>query len=291
MPKNWARGLTTATDDRVRRAAQSHIGMKYQRRTPIAQCKFSRGSTLREGPIGWTAATAYLVGLTATDGCLLSRKTTIDITSGDREMVETFLRCAGRPDVRVRLYAGKKSTIYRGTFGDVELYRWLQAAGLTPRKSLTLGPLRVPTQFLSHVMRGLIDGDGSIDCYVHNPIKKINPNYRYQRLSVRFLSASRAHCVWVQEILREHLQIVGALLRKHGRGYSEHDLCNVKYGKYASIRLLTWMYEGSEGMRLERKYVKWSGFVERERAGDVLYRRKKSREKTLRALPPARNET
>ncbi len=72
-------------------------------------------------------------------------------------------------------------------FGDVELYRWLESVGLTQRKSLTLGPIAVPDEFFSDLVRGLLDGDGSILNFVHGPTKRTYPAYRYERLWIPFL--------------------------------------------------------------------------------------------------------
>ena len=45
---------------------------------------------------------------------------------------------------------------------DTRLYGWFQAIGLTPRKSLTLGAIDVPDEFLAPLVRGFLDGDGSV---------------------------------------------------------------------------------------------------------------------------------
>jgi hypothetical protein len=55
---------------------------------------------------------------------------------------------------------------YRAAFSDVELYRWFMSIGLTPAKSLTLGGIDVPDAFLLPVVRGLLDGNGSVVNFV-----------------------------------------------------------------------------------------------------------------------------
>lgn len=288
MPKSWAKGLTKETDGRVARAAQAHRGKKYHRRTPIALCKFHRAGTVRTGPLEWSAEIAYAVGLVATDGCLAGSRTRIDFTSCDLDLVETFLRCVGRPDGHIWAEKGKRGPVYRARFGDLELYRWLESVGLTPRKSLTLASLAVPVEFIAPAIRGLIDGDGSVECYVHKPIKKVDRTYGYQRLIVSFSSASRVHCEWVQEVLRQRLKLRGAIHTSPRQPH--HDMHQLKYGKHDSIKLLTWVYENSENVRLERKFAVWRGFVERETTGAVIYRRASTHRKTLRALADAEKQ-
>jgi hypothetical protein len=93
--KGWAKGLTAATDPRVARAAAGHRGLVYQRRTPFESCKWPlAGRTML--PLEWSDTMAYLVGLTATDGCLYTGLRKINFKSGDRNLVETYLRLLGR---------------------------------------------------------------------------------------------------------------------------------------------------------------------------------------------------
>ena len=85
----------------------------------------------------------------------------------------------------------------------------------SPAKSLTLGGLDVPDAVFTDLVRGLMDGDGSLENYVHHPAGNVRryPNYRYERLNVSFHSASRTHVVWLRERLRRLLSIDGAILK------------------------------------------------------------------------------
>ncbi|MEK7861669.1 MAG: hypothetical protein AAB295_00185, partial [Chloroflexota bacterium] len=85
--KDWARGLTAATDARVARAAAAHRGRRYRTR--------SRAETIE-----WTAELAYALGLLATDGCLSADGWHIAFVSADEELVRTLLACIGRPQLR-----------------------------------------------------------------------------------------------------------------------------------------------------------------------------------------------
>src|SRR5881296_1891104 len=95
----WAkagrRGFTAATDPRVARAAAAHRGQQYERRTPFEQCRWQRASRTTL-PLEWSDSMAYIVGLTATDGCLVSGRRAINFKSRDRDLVETYLRVLGR---------------------------------------------------------------------------------------------------------------------------------------------------------------------------------------------------
>src|SRR2546428_10958906 len=71
MGKGWAKGLTAKTDPRIARAAAGHRGKQYVRRTPPELCRWSLAG-LTTLPLAWSDDMAYIVGLTATDGCLIT---------------------------------------------------------------------------------------------------------------------------------------------------------------------------------------------------------------------------
>ena len=174
--------------------------------------------------------------------------------STDLGLVETFLHCVGRAGSTIR----QQGNAYRVQLGDVELYRWLEDAGLTQRKSLTLGSLDFPDPLLFDVVRGLLDGDGSIAHYVHRPVLRDYPRYLYRRLSVLFHSASRDHLVWLENKLSVALSIKGAILFETKS--RPNKMYRLKYGKYASITLLTKLYENPASPRLMRKWMIWEDF-------------------------------
>jgi hypothetical protein len=185
--------------------------------------------------------------------------------------MDAFLSCIGRDPAATKVR--KDGNAYRVQLGDVELYRWLETAGLTQRKSLTLGRLEVGPDLFLDLVRGLFDGDGSISHYVHRPVVRNYPRYLYRRLTVRFHSASPEHLRWLQKRLAEVLSIKGAVVQQ------SKDLANnmyaLQYAKYASITLLTRLYEDPGKPRLQRKWQIWEEF----KAQPVTtrpYRRKKT---------------
>jgi len=251
VPKNWSKGLTKATDARVARAAEAHRGLSYVRRSTVDR---RRGPGSRLEPLSWTPALAYAVGLAATDGCLINTGRHVAFVSSDRDLVESFLACIGRRSSHFR----KDGNVYRAQLGDVELYRWLSGTGLTQRKSLTLGRVEVPAELFLDLVRGLFDGDGSISHYVHRPVLRKYPRYLYRRLTVRFHSASPKHLRWLQKGLAETLSIKGAVVQQSKD--RAHNMYALQYTKYASISLLTKLYENAESPRLRRKWLIWEDF-------------------------------
>jgi hypothetical protein len=94
-------------------------------------------------PRAWTAELAYAVGLMASDGNLGRVHGRLALCSNDTEMLENARRCL---DIRapVRPYANGCHHIQ---WTDHALYSWLLEVGLSPAKSLTIGPLRVPEEY------------------------------------------------------------------------------------------------------------------------------------------------
>ncbi len=123
--------------------------------------------------------------------------------------------------------------------------------GLTPAKSLTLGPLAVPDEYFMHFVRGCIDGDGSIVTYVdrYNTFK--NPAYVYERLFVSIVSASTRFLIWLRTTVQHLIGVWGHLTVKRAAG--RNDIWRLRYAKGESLTLLRWMYDAVDVPCLSRK--------------------------------------
>ena len=164
MGKDWAKGLTKATDARIARNAAAHVGLRYTSHLPP---ELDRRRRTSGGPVDttWTPTLAYAVGLIATDGNLSPNHKSTNVVSADIDLLEGFKRCIPRAG-RIGRH-GPNS--WHVTVSSVDFYRWLQSIGLTPAKSLTLGGLDVPDTVFIDLTRGLMDGDGSLENFIHHP--------------------------------------------------------------------------------------------------------------------------
>src|SRR2546429_18092 len=211
-------------------------------------------------PLVWSPELAYAVGLIATDGNLSPSGRHISVSSAERPVLVTFLRCVGRRAKIGDVKGGYGDHGLRVQIGDVGLYRWLQSIGLTPRKSLTLGAITIPDAFLPHLLRGLVDGDGSIiDCTYDGTGKAVGG--RYRTLLVRFNTASREHAEWIRERIREKYGLAGGL-------WCEDGMYQLTYAKRASRRLLPLLYPRPDVPCIPRKRDVWQKF-EREGGGPI----------------------
>lgn len=223
--KGWAKGRTAATDARIARAAVAHTGKPQIRRKPLSEMKWAHTSRTTL-PMAWSAY-RQLLGRTNKIG-------------------------------HQRTKVGGIS--YRLQFKDTRLYGWFQHVGLTPRKSLTLGAIDVPDEFLAPLVRGLLDGDGSISNAVWKADTTRRSDYYYEWLRTRFASASPAHLAWLSARLRQQLGLRGWIWQDMSRG---QGMGSLSYGKHDSIRLLRWLYSDPNAPCLLRKREIWDRYVAR----------------------------
>ena len=154
---------------------------------------------LREGS-SWSAEVAWIVGLMASDGNLARTGQRLSLTSNDVELLESVRSILGIGNGSGGC-AGGWATLATGCSGGTGLYGWLTDIGLTPRKSLTLGPLTVPDKYFADFFRGCIDGDGTILVYTDRHHATRNATYVYERLYLSIVSASRPFVIWLQETI------------------------------------------------------------------------------------------
>ncbi len=188
----------------------------------------------------WTADLAYVVGLIATDGCLSRDGRHLVLTSKDVDLLETVRRCLGITARATATSNEPPGSCHRLQWSDCVFYRWLIDIGLTPAKSLTLGPVAVPDPCFRDFLRGCIDGDGSITTYTdrYNTFKK--PTYVYTRLFVKLVSASPRFLHWVRATVQRLIGLTGSLTVQ--RVELRNDLWVLKYAKGESLTLLRWLY-------------------------------------------------
>lgn len=262
MGKDWAKGLTAKTDPRIARAAAGHRGKQYVRRTAPELCRWPVAG-LTTLPLAWSDDMAYIVGLTATDGCLITGRRAINFKSGDRQLVETYLRLLGRKN-RVKSHPTETGGIaYYTQFHDSALYEWFRSTGLTPRKSLTIGALSVPDGFLMPLVRGLLDGDGSVINETYRADTGRRSDYFWEYLITSFKSASRPHLEWLRSQIRATTGVLGNLSQVKYKNPlpNRHPFFELRYGKRGSLVLLPLLYP-AEAPCLERKRAIWLAYAQ-----------------------------
>lgn len=212
-----------------------------------------RGPKPREQlPRRWTPNLAYCVGLFATDGCLYNDGRHLSFTSSDIELVQTFKSLLELPNrIAFKLSGSSGRRCPHIQFGNVGFYNWLLKIGLTPRKSLILGPLDIPQEFFIDFIRGCFDGDGTIYSYMDK--RWANSHMFY----VAFASGSMNFIEWIRNNLTEMLNIRG-----HVSVGKKHSF-QLKYAKAESLVLISKMYYNKQIPCLDRKRQKILGILQK----------------------------
>ncbi|OHA62021.1 MAG: hypothetical protein A2117_01880 [Candidatus Wildermuthbacteria bacterium GWA2_46_15] len=203
----------------------------------------------------WSQKLAYAIGLIATDGCLSGDGRHINFTSKDKSLVRTFKDCLGLKNVIGKKAGGyaNKSNCYRVQFGDVNFYKWLVGIGLSPRKSKTIGELKIPNRYFFDFLRGSFDGDGS--CYSYWDPRWKSSFMFYFTLN----SASLSHLQWLRNKLKNLSGIKGYISSggKRGTWY-------LRYAKKETRKVIKKIYYEKNLPHLERKYKKLSSILKQD---------------------------
>ena len=195
-------------------------------------------------PTEWTPEFAYAVGLIVTDGCLSKDGRHIDLTSKDLDQIQTFIKILGlKNKIGLKSSSTSNRKYYRVQFGNVKFYRFLLSIGLTPRKSKTIGEIKVPDKYFRDFLRGSLDGDGWTYSYWDPRWKKSFQLY------TGFTSASKNHLIWLNSSIEQLFGVRGTI-RFQSRAYT------LEYAKKNSIILLRKLYYKKDLLCLERKHSK-----------------------------------
>lgn len=235
------------------------FGIPARHRGPSPGFGFERGTAAPYHRTQWSPETAYVVGLIATDGNLSRNGRTLSLTSKDLDLLETVRACLDLRNRMSPVKGGYGTTCYRVQWSDRCFYHWLVGMGLTPAKSLTLGPLAIPDEYFADFLRGCIDGDGCILVYTDRYHTTKDARYVYERLYVSLVSASRPFLEWIQTTVHRLIGVSGTIDTKRER--DRRPISRLRYPKAESIRVIGWMYYAPNVPCLARKRVKAERFL------------------------------
>ncbi len=181
----------------------------------------------------WSNNFAYVIGVIATDGNLSSDLRHLNITSKDYEMLVNCKKCLGIKNKISKKSRGtsKEKNYYALQWGDVNFFEFLRDIGLTPKKSKTIGELKIPDVYFSHFLRGCIDGDGSLSIWMHSESKHF-------QCQMRLYSASNYFLNWIVESCRKNFSIKGGSISKA----LTSSVYSLKFCKSDSIKILNRIY-------------------------------------------------
>ena len=201
---------------------------------------------LKKVDITWSPSFAYVIGIITTDGNLSPDKRHINITSKDKEIVTSvkkLLKLKNKIGKKAR--GGSKNKKYFVLqFGDINFYDFLLSIGLTPAKSKILKKVSIPTEHFRDFLRGCIDGDGSIDGFVH-------PQSKLFQYRVRLISASPKFLLWMLSNIQKNIGATGGTIYRS----KSSSVSILSFGKSDARKMFNFMYYKRSLPALRRKYL------------------------------------
>lgn len=197
----------------------------------------------------WSAQMAWVLGLMVTDGHIAigpSGMLVPSLASISLPLLENVRRAmkSNHPIKLVNQTLG--GTIYKFEFCRRRLAEDLVALGVTPKKSLIVQFPTIPASYVSHFIRGVFDGDGSVF---------LEPRSKKSPLRVFFVSGSRDFIEKLEDTLHRN-----ARLRKQTI-YSRPEQTSYyfKYGHGDSLKFFEYVYSGSSyDIRFGTKFAKFT---------------------------------
>jgi len=194
-----------------------------------------------------SASLAYAVGVIAADGNLSKGNHVVRLSSTDFELTQHYracLRLSSAVETRKQLPKhASHNPLYWVAFTDHAYRAFLERLGLTPAKSLALGPLDIPDTVFPDFVRGYWDGDGG--WYL-----KQGPQQRYPGLLAQATCSSPAFFEWLQARIEQQTGLHGGLAGKQ-----------LYYYGAKAVTLGLWMYYAPELPSLTRKRAVWEQFT------------------------------
>ena len=184
---------------------------------------------------------AYCLGIISTDGNVY--KNTISVTCHRKDIdLLVFLSDSIGPGVPVEYRKDRNECRIR--FNSREMVSDLQKLGIHPNKSLTIEPpVEIPDDFLYDYLRGVFDGDGTVQLRGKSG------------LSSEIYSGSS---LFISK-LRERCNNIGKIYAKQGkRKKDKHPIYVWNFSKRESLSLRSNMYNQECFCLLRKKNIFWS---------------------------------
>lgn len=214
----------------------------------------------------------YVLGCWLSDGCIVYNKTNksdglkhyeCKIGSIDRQWIKC-IRDYITPFRKIRSERHRnRNAFYKISMKNKELTKWFFKWGCVPRKSFTVKfPKNVPKKYLPELIRGILDGDGSITVFNHTVIRPYG-KYDYKKVNIYICGSSPLFIKYLSDLLNK-IDIKNSffIARKAGYEFSIRG----KGSKYTSdhyrlqisndpsrIKFLNYIYGGSM-LRNNRKH-------------------------------------
>tara|TARA_B100000745_G_scaffold274714_1_gene203793 strand:+ start:10060 stop:10779 length:720 start_codon:yes stop_codon:yes gene_type:complete len=193
----------------------------------------------------WSPEMAYILGFLYADGSLENapklRGKYVRATSTDLEVIK-HIKKSLRSEHRIIIIPSfrKRKERYLFRAGSHVLFDSLTQHGLFPNKSLSMKfPKNIPSNYLSHFIRGYFDGDG---CVHLSQARNREGALLVKRLGVVFTSGSELFLKELEREIRNVLNIKKRNIYKSRRSFQ------LRYSTTDSIELFTLIYANTKNL-------------------------------------------
>jgi hypothetical protein len=195
----------------------------------------------------WSTQMAWVLGLWITDGSIghIGQCYSITIGFSDHDLL---YRVHELLESTKAIWFSQPKHFWQFSICGHELYDRLVTLGLTERKTNRIVLPDCPNIYLSHLVRGIFDGDGSI--------YTVKLRSGKENCAMSFVSASEAFITNLALVISQNLGITSIPHK-----VSNSQCWSLRYAHRASVKLGTWMYQDSETIRYNTKYQKFLRFV------------------------------
>lgn len=192
----------------------------------------------------WTENSAYILGYIFTDGNVVwnlkKSHWTLTITASqkDKDHLEKIRNLLS--STKPLLYS-EKTKSFRLIAVNKILCKKLMKIGVVPKKSLIVKFPRIKKRYLRHFIRGVIDGDGSVNYFERE---------RSPYFSIRIYSGSPKFLKKLAKSIKREINISAKVRRVHGNTFKVSYTCSK--GK----KLADWIYKDAD-IFLNRKFQQY----------------------------------
>lgn len=199
----------------------------------------------------WSDNMAYVLGWLITDGCIEyipNERYVLRWDLADIEPLEHFKEIfnSNHPIHKHDRLKEKNSITYSLTFRDKEMVEDIINLGVTPDKTFNITIPDIPEKHLSHFIRGLFEGDGSV-------FLLDRPNNR-KLLNTKIMSASETFIKQLGDIIKSEVGMTPKIY-SYSPDTTNNIYWSLRYGGKESYALYKYMYDNAKYYLTRKKEV------------------------------------
>lgn len=208
-----------------------------------------------------TNESAYWLGFIYTDGNVSKTRLTVGLQENDLNHLEKLAKSIGSDKTA---YYNKSSNSYSLTINSPIVIKDLKDIGLHEDKSRSIEfPVAIPKEYMHDFIRGVIDGDGSID--MQYPTNSRGTRTKIAQVRLRIYSGSRMFIEKVNENIASTFGVGLKTINKANKSTYE-----ITYSTNESIKIYKNLYyDGC--ICLDRKYADFTSYI-KQRESDLSNR-------------------